>query len=205
MKTFSNKEWLRTDEGKKVFDEIRQRLTSMLEQTRNFRENILPKAKTICKEMAPTIAKDYGVNPDEDEFMDFLLDEIDFRMTAKMGGDELLRAYGEWRKSQHYNHLKWRPLYDELINANYITTTIEVFNEVMTYKRLPGGADQILWLTQKNRAMYFQAELNFTVPQLKECFRNKDGTPFVEHNRTRLKPKDPIKLIIKNFVDTLRA
>lgn len=72
---------------------------------------------------------------------------------------------------------KWDNLYIDLKNAKYINTTIGVFNSVMEYKHLPGGANKIQWLTSKADAVCFQENFKFSIPEFNECFY-KDKYPF---------------------------
>jgi hypothetical protein len=80
---------------------------------------------------------------------------------------------------------KWQGLFDDLINAKYISTSVEVFNSVMDSKGLPGGADKIKWVTKKADALYFQENFIFTIPKFNACFISSDGIPFHKKQRSK--------------------
>jgi len=180
--------------------EQREFLWKLSESYHNFKKNVLSEATDTCTEMAPTIAKDFGVNPLPEKFIDFLLDEIDpitWHPSNNATLDEALRIYGKWREANHYKHLKWYSLYNELKKEKYIDTTIDVFHSVMEYKHLT-GKEKILWMTAKKDAIYFADSYNLSLKQLNDCFRNYDNTPFKANNRS-----DSVKYPLPDIIENL--
>jgi hypothetical protein len=80
---------------------------------------------------------------------------------------------------------KWQGLFNDLSNAKCIDSSVGVFNSAMLYKRLPGGAERIKWLTKKADALYFQENFTFSIPQFNECFISSDGIPFHDKQRSK--------------------
>ncbi len=97
----------------------------------------------------------------------------------------------------------WKNLYVDLTNTKYINATFDVFDYVMQYKKLPGDAEKIHWLTYNSDALYFQRITDFKMKQFRECFQSKDGKPFKENNRLNKDPKEPLPSILKKFSDIL--
>ena len=91
---------------------------------------------------------------------------------------------------------KFLDLYNALITSKYISTSMEVFNSVMLYKKLPGDANKIQWLTTKADAIYFQKSFKFSMPQFNECFF-KDKYPF----QLGSKPTTNRKRALTNIID----
>jgi hypothetical protein len=181
--------------------EIRERFIHWREIYANFKNNILPEASVACVEMGPAIINDYFVNPDPGRFLDFLGYMIDpelFHPSNNLTVDDFLRKYAQWRARQHYSGEKWHVLYSDLINAEYIKTTFEVFSYAMEYKKLPGGSDKIQWLTSHADAIFFADELKFSMKQLNECFISNTGTPFQAGSRpTTTRKRELIEILDK--------
>jgi hypothetical protein len=174
----------------------------------NFRDNILPEAHNTCVEMGPSIINEFLVNPDPDGFLDFLGYMVDpelFHPSKNLTADDLLRIYGQWRSQKYHSGEKWQEFYTELSNARYIETSFDIFSQVMQYKKLPADSIKILWLTYYSDALYFQDEINFTLKQFNECFRDKNNTSFKEHQRIKTIPKEPLPSIIQKIIDTLKG
>jgi len=93
---------------------------------------------------------------------------------------------------------KWEGLFNELSNR-YIETTPEIFNDVMEYKRLPGGEPKILWLKYKVDAMVLLEYYNFTISEINDCYQSKNGVEFAANNRPTSNRKRPIHKIIEKF------
>jgi hypothetical protein len=139
------------------------------------------------------------------EFFDSYIEQFDL-LAERIDLDKILRAYGKWRINNHYRSEKWYKLYTVLINIKFMDTdtTFEVFNNVMQNKHLPASAVKIKLLASMVYAMEFQAMIKFTIPQMNECFKSKNGKLF--HAKYRNKNmKYPPSDIIKKISDTLKA
>jgi hypothetical protein len=90
----------------------------------------------------------------------------------------------------------WDILYNGLLNSYIKDVSLNDFNEVMNYKRLPNGKSKITWTTKKAEAVYFQKYIGFTMKQFNECFIHKDGTQFKESNRLNTNPE-------QSFIDII--
>ncbi len=93
----------------------------------------------------------------------------------------------------------WEDLYDDLINEYIKDTSPTVFNDVINYKRLPKGADKIIWISKKSEAVYFQKAYGFKMKNFNECFIHIDGKQFAEKNRPKSHPQEHfLKIIAKH-------
>lgn len=239
-------EYIESDEGKKRLEEIirpiHDQVNKDLAVTVNELIVVITKkiveAYNTCTEMAPTIIKDFGVNPLPDNFKFFVIDHLEElcnkiklpdspertdkfidslsgdinafieqikSFTEKTDMDEYLRAYGKLRHRQHYRSEKWSEVYTILIDSKWMNTgtSIEVFNHVMKNKHLPSDAEKIQLLTTTVLAMDLQTVFKFTVSQMNECFRSKNGRSF--HEKYRDKHKKSPQDIIKKISDALEA
>lgn len=83
----------------------------------------------------------------------------------------------------------WSSLFNDL-KGKYITdVTIEDFNELMTFKRLPNSTRKITWIGSKADAFRFLDNFNFTLSQFNESFVQKDGKRIDLHDRSETAPK----------------
>jgi hypothetical protein len=158
-KQFSWLAYAKTEEGKKQLHKINQQFNAFIEPQLKALHKIESEINDTCSVVYPIIIKDFEIDPRSKEVFEFFIEEYDHVMPEtllqEINMDEFIRRYAKWRKVKHYNHLKWRPLFDELIREKYIDTTIEVFNHAMEYKRLPVGADKIQWLKFASEGVYF--------------------------------------------------
>lgn len=99
--------------------------------------------------------------------------------------------------------VKWQGLHNELSEAGYIRSKLEVFDYIMEYKHRPGDKDRIQWLTSKADALYFQEKFNFSMPQLNNCFRSNDGKKFSEGARSTTARNKILINIIKEYLRQL--
>lgn len=92
----------------------------------------------------------------------------------------------------------WKELHKNLIIGKYIgDVSLNDFNEVMNYHRLPNGKERINWLTKKAEAVYFQKAKGFTMKDFNTCFVFKDRSSFQENNRLKTNPPQ----VFRNIID----
>jgi hypothetical protein len=93
----------------------------------------------------------------------------------------------------------WEGLHNDLKGNRISNASLNTFNEVMKYKRLPNGANKIIWHTEKAEAVDFQKEFNFTMKQFNDCFEHVDGKAFAGNQRQRTKRKEDFLSIIEKY------
>jgi len=154
--------------------------------------------KATADELKSQLDKDLSELKFHEERIKFL-DEI-----KKLGNDRNLDAYYkgdildffdyaeckyEVEKNTINTIVDWSWLYNVLTGKYIKDISLNDFNEVMTYKRLPNGKWKIKWFGKKSEAVYFQDYFKFSMKQFNECFVFNDGKRFSENNRLTTNPE----------------
>jgi hypothetical protein len=93
----------------------------------------------------------------------------------------------------------YKALYSKLINSFIEDISINDFNEVMNYKRLPNGKNKTCWIGNNADAYRFSKKISFTIKQMNDCFSFPNGKL-----KANYKPKDnrtqtELSKILKEF------
>lgn len=91
----------------------------------------------------------------------------------------------------------WSWLFNKLINRYIKDISLNDFNEVMNYNRLPNGKLKTKWFGKKSEAVYFQKHFKFSMKQFNECFIFEDDTHFAEKNRLTTNPENSFLEMLK--------
>jgi hypothetical protein len=92
----------------------------------------------------------------------------------------------------------WKEIHEDFIKGKYIEdVSLNDFNEVMNYRKLPNGKQKIKWVGKKAEAVYFQKAAGFSMKQFNQCFITEDGKQFLVGNRSKLNPQGPFIAIMK--------
>ena len=83
----------------------------------------------------------------------------------------------------------WSSLFDDLIGKYIKDISLNEFNELMTFKRLPNSTSKIRWIGSKADAFRFLDNFNFTRSQFNESFIQKDEKGLDLHDRSITAPK----------------
>ncbi|MCK4921845.1 MAG: hypothetical protein KAS71_12420 [Bacteroidales bacterium] len=109
--------------------------------------------------------------------------------------------YHEERMMGMNKSAKWVEFYNELSDAGYISTNVEIFDYVMKHKRRPSDKDKIQWLTFKADALDIRSQFGFSMKKFNNCFVSKDGRPFTLGSQTDYNPErnKELSTIIKKY------
>jgi len=115
--------------------------------------------------------------------------------------NEWIKKNNESFESLTGTKIDYTILHSKLINIYIKDISINDFNEVMNYKRLPNGKNKYNWIGNNNADAYrFSKQFNFKIKQMNDCFSFLNGKL-----KANDKPKDnrtqtELTKIFKNLI-----